>query len=78
MSFEETLSPIFPKHWQVSEEIAVEFCRITREELSKVMRQRQSEIDVNLLLFAIQVRFFVEDLLRVLLSRPNEQISKNT
>lgn len=54
VSFEETLSSIFPKHWEVSEEIAVEFCRITREELSKVMRQRSSEIDVNLLLFAIQ------------------------
>ena len=59
VSFEETLSPIFPKHWEVSEEIAVEFCRITREELGKVMRQRQSEIDVNLLLFAIQVRFLL-------------------
>ena len=52
--FEHKFNHIFPAHWMLGKLICVEFARITREELTKVMRNRQSEIEVKLLLFAIQ------------------------
>ncbi|KAI8749357.1 vacuolar protein sorting-associated protein 53 [Biomphalaria glabrata] len=54
VDFEEKFGHLFPPNWEVSERICVEFCHITRKELSKVMQKRRMEIDVKLLLFAIQ------------------------
>ncbi|XP_059139225.1 vacuolar protein sorting-associated protein 53 homolog [Physella acuta] len=54
VDFEEKFGHLFPPDWEVSERICVEFCHITRKELSKVMQRRRVEIDVKLLLFAIQ------------------------
>jgi len=54
MEFEEKFGRMFPPSWEVSERICVEFCDITRKELSKLMEKRVSQIDVKLLLFAIQ------------------------
>uniref|UniRef100_A0A2C9JYZ0 Vacuolar protein sorting-associated protein 53 homolog n=1 Tax=Biomphalaria glabrata TaxID=6526 RepID=A0A2C9JYZ0_BIOGL len=54
VDFEEKFGHLFPPNWEVSERICVEFCHITRKELSKVMQKRRIEIDVKLLLFAIQ------------------------
>jgi hypothetical protein len=54
MDFEEKLGRMFPPSWDVSERICVEFCEITRQELSKLMLKRVADIDVKLLLFAIQ------------------------
>lgn len=39
--------------WELSERITAEFCLISRNELSKIMSKRRSEIDVKLLLYAI-------------------------
>ncbi|KAK7794507.1 hypothetical protein R5R35_004724 [Gryllus longicercus] len=63
LTFEEKLGPLFPPHWEMSERIAVEFCHVTRAELSALMRQRREEIDVKLLLFAIQRSANLEALL---------------
>lgn len=54
MDFEEKFGHLFPPSWEVSERICVEFCEITRRELAKIMSKRSVEIDVKLLLFAIQ------------------------
>ncbi|WAR02922.1 VPS53-like protein [Mya arenaria] len=54
VDFEEKFGHLFPVDWEVSERICVEFCDITRKELHKIMGKRRSEIDVKLLLFAIQ------------------------
>ncbi|XP_036370846.1 vacuolar protein sorting-associated protein 53 homolog isoform X2 [Octopus sinensis] len=54
VSFEEKFGHIFPVEWEISERICIEFCEITRRELSKIMAKRATEIDVKLLLFAIQ------------------------
>lgn len=54
IEFEEKFGCMFPPDWELSERIAVEFCNITRKELSKIMSARIQEIDVRLLLFAIQ------------------------
>uniref|UniRef100_A0A336KA85 Vacuolar protein sorting-associated protein 53 homolog n=1 Tax=Culicoides sonorensis TaxID=179676 RepID=A0A336KA85_CULSO len=54
LDFEDKYGKIFPMDWEVSERIAVHFCNITREELSNIMNKRRTEIDVKLLLFAIQ------------------------
>ncbi|XP_041457131.1 vacuolar protein sorting-associated protein 53 homolog isoform X1 [Lytechinus variegatus] len=54
VEFEEKYGPMFPRDWEVSERICVEFCNVTRTELGKIMQKRESEIDVKLLLFAIQ------------------------
>lgn len=54
---------MFPIQWEVSERIAVQFCHKTRDELSKIMAKRKSEIDVKLLLYAIQKTAAFENLL---------------
>uniref|UniRef100_A0A674EFZ2 Vacuolar protein sorting-associated protein 53 homolog n=1 Tax=Salmo trutta TaxID=8032 RepID=A0A674EFZ2_SALTR len=54
VDYEEKYGRMFPEEWCMTERIAVEFCHITRTELAKVMRTRAKEIEVKLLLFAIQ------------------------
>ncbi|XP_048777650.2 vacuolar protein sorting-associated protein 53 homolog [Ostrea edulis] len=54
VDFEEKFGPLFPEVWEVSERICIEFCNITSSELSRIMARRTHEIDVKLLLFAIQ------------------------
>ncbi|KAJ8667632.1 hypothetical protein QAD02_009295 [Eretmocerus hayati] len=63
LDFEEKFGSIFPLEWEVSERIAVQFCHKTREDLSKLMHKRTSEIDVKLLLYAIQKTANFENLL---------------
>nr|CAI5860964.1 unnamed protein product [Callosobruchus analis] len=63
LEFEDRLGNMFPQNWEVSEQIAVQFCHITREELSKIMAKRKNEIDVKLLLYAIQKTTAFENLL---------------
>uniref|UniRef100_A0A452ID20 Vacuolar protein sorting-associated protein 53 homolog n=1 Tax=Gopherus agassizii TaxID=38772 RepID=A0A452ID20_9SAUR len=54
MDYEEKYGRMFPQEWCMTERIAVEFCHVTRTELAKIMRTRAKEIEVKLLLFAIQ------------------------
>ncbi|XP_039987184.1 vacuolar protein sorting-associated protein 53 homolog [Xiphias gladius] len=54
VDYEEKYGRMFPEEWCMTERIAVDFCHITRVELAKVMRTRAKEIEVKLLLFAIQ------------------------
>ncbi|CAH0548839.1 unnamed protein product [Brassicogethes aeneus] len=63
LEFEDRLGNMFPQNWEVSERIAVQFCHNTREELTKIMSKRKNEIDVKLLLFAIQKTAAFENLL---------------
>lgn len=63
LEFENRLGNMFPQNWEVSERIAVQFCYNTRTELSKIMNKRKNEIDVKLLLYAIQKTSAFENLL---------------
>ncbi|XP_046604385.1 vacuolar protein sorting-associated protein 53 homolog isoform X1 [Neodiprion virginianus] len=63
LEFESKFGSIFPQNWEVSERIAVQFCHMTREDLSKLMERRRHEIDVKLLLYAIQRTTSFENLL---------------
>ncbi|XP_025991195.2 vacuolar protein sorting-associated protein 53 homolog [Solenopsis invicta] len=54
IDFESKFGIIFPQDWEISERIAVQFCHVTREDLTKLMNKRRNEIDVKLLLYAIQ------------------------
>ncbi|XP_043858525.1 LOW QUALITY PROTEIN: vacuolar protein sorting-associated protein 53 homolog [Dromiciops gliroides] len=54
VDYEEKYGRMFPPEWYMTERIAVEFCHVTRVELAKIMRTRAKEIEVKLLLFAIQ------------------------
>ncbi|XP_073430633.1 vacuolar protein sorting-associated protein 53 homolog isoform X2 [Dendrobates tinctorius] len=54
VDYEEKYGRMFPADWCMTERISVEFCHITRNDLSKIMRTRAKEIEVKLLLFAIQ------------------------
>ncbi|CAA9997802.1 unnamed protein product [Nesidiocoris tenuis] len=60
---EDKFGAMFPVDWEVSERITVEFCNVTKAELSKIMSKRKAEIDVKLLLFAIQKTVALENLL---------------
>lgn len=63
LDFESKFGTIFPQDWEISERIAVQFCNVTREDLTKLMHKRRSEIDVKLLLYAIQRTSNFESLL---------------
>ncbi|CAK9825308.1 Vacuolar protein sorting-associated protein 53 homolog [Anthophora retusa] len=63
LDFESKFGTIFPHDWEISERIAVQFCHVTREDLTKLMHKRRSEIDVKLLLYAIQRTSNFESLL---------------
>lgn len=63
LDFESKYGTVFPEQWEVSERIVVEFCNITASELSKIMSKRKTEIDVKLLLYAINKTSQFEDLL---------------
>ncbi|XP_067623391.1 vacuolar protein sorting-associated protein 53 homolog [Eurosta solidaginis] len=63
LDFEDKFGSVFPLDWEVSERITVEFCRLTREQLSQIMAKRSNEIDVRLLLFAINKTQAFEQLL---------------
>ncbi|XP_060243260.1 vacuolar protein sorting-associated protein 53 homolog [Meriones unguiculatus] len=54
VDYEDKYGRMFPREWCMTERISVEFCHVTRAELSKIMRARAKEIEVKLLLFAIQ------------------------
>ncbi|XP_028396416.1 vacuolar protein sorting-associated protein 53 homolog isoform X2 [Dendronephthya gigantea] len=54
VKFEEDFKGTFPPEWHVEEKICEEFCHITKDDLGKTMSARTDEIDVKLLLFAIQ------------------------
>ncbi|XP_075445693.1 vacuolar protein sorting-associated protein 53 homolog [Ascaphus truei] len=54
VDYEEKYSRMFPADWFMTERIAVDFCHVTRNDLAKIMRTRAKEIEVKLLLFAIQ------------------------
>lgn len=53
LDFENRLGKVFPIDWEVSERIAIQFCLLTRDMLTDLMQKRRTEIDVKLLLFAI-------------------------
>ncbi|KAJ1524078.1 hypothetical protein ONE63_010615 [Megalurothrips usitatus] len=63
LELEERLGNMFPSNWEVSERITIEFCNITKAELTKLMAKRTSELDVKLLLYAIQRTANFESLL---------------
>lgn len=63
LEFEDRLGNMFPQNWEVSERITVQFCHMTREQLSKILVKRKTEIDVKLLLYAIQKTSNFENLL---------------
>ncbi|XP_055372308.1 vacuolar protein sorting-associated protein 53 homolog [Condylostylus longicornis] len=63
LDFEGKFGTIFPIDWEVSERITVQFCNITKDELSKIMSKRRNEIDVKLLLFAMTKTQSFEQLL---------------
>ncbi|XP_023170359.2 vacuolar protein sorting-associated protein 53 homolog [Drosophila hydei] len=63
LDFEDKYGAVFPLDWEVSERITVEFCRQTRQQLSQIMAKRSNEIDVRLLLFAINKTQAFEQLL---------------
>ena len=54
MDLEDRLSHVFPANWNVSERMAVQFCDLTCQMISELLSQRHQELDVKLLLYAIQ------------------------
>ena len=74
IEFEERFGPLFPPDWEMSERITAEFCRTTRSDLSRIIKNRQSEVDTKLLLHAIQKTAAFENLL----SRRFSGITLNT
>ena len=77
IEFEERFGPLFPPDWEMSERIAGEFCRMTRLDLVKIIKARQSEVDTKLLLGAIQKTAGFESLLSRRFSGVTLSISSN-
>jgi len=45
---------IFPETWQMTQLFASEFCRMTREHLDEIMQSSHSQIDIALIIQAMQ------------------------
>ncbi|XP_032525271.2 vacuolar protein sorting-associated protein 53 homolog [Danaus plexippus] len=63
LRFEETLALTFPPAWRMSERLAHRFCKLTHKALSDLLQARRNELDVKLLLYAIQKTYNFEVLL---------------
>nr|XP_034838363.1 vacuolar protein sorting-associated protein 53 homolog [Maniola hyperantus] len=63
LRFEDSLAVIFPPAWRLSERLAHRFCKMTRAALADIMQSRRNEVDVKLLLYAIQKTYNFELLL---------------
>eukprot|EP00041_Stephanoeca_diplocostata_P000373 m.14441 g.14441 ORF g.14441 m.14441 type:complete len:903 (-) comp10450_c0_seq1:269-2977(-) len=53
-SYKENCTGIFPSEWHLSEVITERFLEITKDDLVKLIEARRSDLDVKLLLFAMQ------------------------
>ncbi|KAI9337934.1 Vps53-like protein [Obelidium mucronatum] len=51
---DEEHSPVFPPHWKVAENLCERFCADTKKDISDVLMQTESSIDVKVMLLAIQ------------------------
>ncbi|XP_063391322.1 vacuolar protein sorting-associated protein 53 homolog [Cydia fagiglandana] len=63
LAFEDGAGNVFPRAWRLSERITTHFCEVTRTQLSALLAARRSELDVKLLLYAIQKTYAFELLL---------------
>ncbi|XP_052743016.1 vacuolar protein sorting-associated protein 53 homolog [Bicyclus anynana] len=63
LRFEDSLAAVFPPAWRLSERLAHRFCKLTRAALAELMQARRNELDVKLLLYAIQKTYNFELLL---------------
>ncbi|KAI8441724.1 hypothetical protein MSG28_015253 [Choristoneura fumiferana] len=63
LAFEEGVGSVLPRAWHLSRRIATHFCQITRRQLSEQLTARRGELDVKLLLYAIQKTGAFEQLL---------------
>lgn len=63
LEFEEKYGFLFPPPWQMSERMAVEFCRLTRESLVRVMNAYPNEINLDSYVFAMSKTTAFESLL---------------
>lgn len=63
LEFEEKYGFLFPPPWQMSERMAVEFCNITRDSLSRVMTSNPNEVKLESLMHAMTKTIAFENLL---------------
>jgi len=54
IAYVENCGEIFPDSWRMPMHIALKFCEMTQADLSSLLQARREELDVKLLLFAIQ------------------------
>jgi hypothetical protein len=52
--YTEDCGTIFPMEWGVPERLCVQFCEMTKRQLTQQMQARPTEVEVKLLLYAIQ------------------------
>ncbi|XP_063544422.1 vacuolar protein sorting-associated protein 53 homolog [Cydia strobilella] len=63
LAFEDGAGNVFPRSWKLSERITTHFCEVTKTQLTALLAARRSELDVKLLLYAIQKTYAFELLL---------------
>ncbi|KAI6647972.1 Vacuolar protein sorting-associated protein 53-like [Oopsacas minuta] len=73
VEMEKILPLVFPSEWNVLQTMCQEFCTVTKLDLLEQLRQRSSDIEVKLLLFAIQKTSDFERLLAQRFSTPESE-----
>lgn len=63
LDFEDKYSFIFPPPWHMSERMAIEFCTITKESLTNIMKANSDEVKLDPLMFAMSKTTAFEALL---------------
>lgn len=54
INYVDNCGDIFPESWRMPMHVALRFCDMTQEDLHAMVQSRREELDVKLLLFAIQ------------------------
>lgn len=63
LQFEEKYGFLFPPPWEMSERLAVQFCKITNESLSRIMKNNPNEVKLDPLMYAMSKTSAFEALL---------------
>lgn len=77
-SYRETCVDIFPEEWNMPNLLARRFCNETKKQLKDVLKTRESELDVQVLLFAIKKTTHFESLLNSKFGIPAAEVEKTS
>lgn len=78
LDFEEKYGFLFPPPWQMSERMALTFCQITKDSLTRIMNSNPNEVKLDSYVFAVTKTTAFEALLAKRFTQPESSSSDDT